>query len=66
MTNTSPRSVSASGYIPRQSEVLDAEASEFLRKAGFRADGRPRGEGSVSVKAVSTPCGGKTAWKRDK
>lgn len=65
MSHSVVRSEVPTGYVPTQSEILEAEASKFLASHGFRADARPKGERSQSVKAVSTPCGGKPdSWKK--
>ena len=47
-----------------QKDPLSAQADKILAKAGYSADGRPKSDARGSVKAISTPCGGKPGWKR--
>ncbi|MFZ2764084.1 MAG: hypothetical protein WAX80_03565 [Minisyncoccia bacterium] len=43
---------------------LEAQANSILAKAGYQADGQRKGAKKVSVRAISTPCGGRPGWKR--
>lgn len=43
---------------------LEKQATALLRKAGYRADGRKAGERRLSIRAISTPCGGQPSWRR--
>jgi hypothetical protein len=38
---------------------LVAQANAILARAGYAEDGRPKSDKRVSVRAISTPCGGK-------
>lgn len=53
-----------------EEKKLEGEATKLLRKAGFRADGQPRDQKKTwdstgeSVRAISTPMGGKSGYTR--
>lgn len=49
-----------------QQEVksLVALADQILKEAGCASDGRPKGVKRESLKAISTPCGGKPGYRR--
>lgn len=46
-----------------QKDLL-AQANKILAKAGYSADGRPKSAKRESLKAISTPCGGRTDRRR--
>lgn len=46
-----------------QQKNLSKAADEFLRKAGFDAQGRPTGTKSESVKTIGTPMGGANTYR---
>lgn len=58
--------------MPSTAEIkkLEAEATKLLRKAGYKADGQPKDQQKSwdstgeSVRAISTPMGGKSGYSR--
>ncbi|OHA87674.1 MAG: hypothetical protein A2644_02640 [Candidatus Zambryskibacteria bacterium RIFCSPHIGHO2_01_FULL_39_63] len=46
--------------MTQSQKVLLAEANKILARAGYSSDGRPKSDRRMSLKAVSTPCGGRT------
>lgn len=43
-----------------QQKSLLAQADRLLKRAGYKPDGRPKSDKRESLRAISTPCGGRT------
>ncbi|HEY4528246.1 MAG TPA: hypothetical protein VJJ48_00260 [Candidatus Paceibacterota bacterium] len=42
----------------------EAQATKLLARAGYQSNGQVKSSKRVSVRAISTPCGGKPGWRR--
>lgn len=50
--------------VKKTRKELVAEANSLLAQAGYKPDGRPTTAKRGSVRAISTPCGGRSGFRR--
>lgn len=48
----------------KEQKVLSAEADKILARAGYSVDGRLKTTKRESLRAISTPCGGKPSYHK--